>query len=282
MTDSLDSLHRIISHHIGEIRSISPLGAGLDNIAVIVNDELVVRQSIDPEAESRANAIRREVELLAVVGHHSPLPVPEIALSDPENGILAYRLLPGRPCIDLKDAHWKFDPTQLGEFLTRIHGIPLHDVETLVEHDDDPLVDWLSESTEAYAQIAGSIPGSFRPRIEAFLAEPPPPGPGNLVFCHNDFGAEHILVDPATMHISGIIDWTDAAITDLALTLRDFGPDALDRVLLGYGPDLTPEDHQRLVFHARCKLIEDLAYGIETGASRYVDAAMAHLDWTFG
>jgi hypothetical protein len=56
----------------------------------------------------------------------------------------------------------------------------------------------------------------------------------------------------------------------------------LERVLAAYGANLTPADHQRLLFHARCKLIEDIAYGVETGSSRYLDAALAHLGWTFG
>jgi hypothetical protein len=65
------------------------------------------------------------------------------------------------------------------------------------------------------------------------------------------------------------------------LVLRDLGPDALDAALGAYGRPLTPDDRERLLFHARCKLIEDLAFGIETGATRYLDAALAHLEWTF-
>jgi aminoglycoside phosphotransferase (APT) family kinase protein len=189
-SDSHDPLHKIISDHIGEIRSIVPLGEGLDNVAFLVNDELVVRQSNDPNSNSRADAIRREAALLAVVARWSPLPVPEIVFAEPESGLLAYPMLPGQSCIDLpRDATPAVIAEPLGELLTAIHGIPFAEVESLVERDNGPLADWLEEAEEGYAQIAGSIPASSRRQIEAFLAEPPPPEPGNVRFCHNDLGA---------------------------------------------------------------------------------------------
>lgn len=174
---------------------------------------------------------------------------------------------------------------QLGVFLGAIHGLPLADVENALEPDDDPLDAWLDEARESYPAIARLVPEQVRPRIEAFLASSPPAEPEILAFCHNDFGAEHILVDPETMRITGIIDWADAAIADpvrdLALILRDLGPDALDAALASYGRPLAPDERDRLVFHARCKLLEDLAFGVETGATRYLGAALAHLPWTF-
>ncbi|HEU4494020.1 MAG TPA: phosphotransferase [Rubrobacteraceae bacterium] len=38
----------------------------------------------------------------------------------------------------------------------------------------------------------------------------PWPTPRALAFCHNDLGAEHVLVDAEANTITGIIDWTDA------------------------------------------------------------------------
>jgi aminoglycoside phosphotransferase (APT) family kinase protein len=38
-------------------------------------------------------------------------------------------------------------------------------------------------------------------------------------FCHNDLGIEHVLVDPTTLKITAIIDWTDAAVADPAYDL---------------------------------------------------------------
>src|SRR5438876_1167930 len=77
-----------------------------------------------------------------------------------------------------------------------------------------------------------------RGAIGAFLAAPPPPGPGALVFSHNDLGIEHVLADPRTWAVTGVLDWGDAAITDpaydIGLLYRDLGPAALDAVIGTY------------------------------------------------
>nr|AMP56716.1 APH [uncultured bacterium] len=258
------------------------MGEGLDNTAWLVNDELVIRQAHEPDPE----AIRREATLLRLIRRYATLPTPDVLFSDPDAGILAYLALPGTPLIDIPDADTTSLAEPLGAFLAAIHAIPFADVQELVPNENEPLQEWLDEAVDSYDIIAGHIHLPERERVAAFLAAPPPPGPERLAFCHNDFGAEHILVDPATMRITGIIDWTDAAIADpmrdLALILRDLGPDALNRARAAYSTPLTDADMQRLLFHARCKLIEDIAYGIGSGESRYLDAAHAHLGWTFG
>jgi hypothetical protein len=38
---------------------------------------------------------------------------------------------------------------------------------------------------------------------------------------------------------------------------------------------------ERAVFYARCSVLEDLAYGIETGRGRYVDKSLAAMAWLF-
>jgi aminoglycoside phosphotransferase (APT) family kinase protein len=283
MGDMQTDLRDLIARNLPgyDVRSIVSMGEGLDNVSFLVNGELVVRQSKFPDA----NAIRREVTVLEIVGRCATLPVPRITFADPDAGLLAYRKLPGTPLLDMAVAHRPAIAGALGEFLHAIHSIPLAEVGGIVPREDEPLQEWLDEARAAFAEISPRLPASARQRIESFLRQSPPAEPPRFTFCHNDFGAEHILIDPGTSRITGIIDWTDAAIADpvrdLALILRDLGPDALDRALESYGTDLTPDDHARLVFHARCKLIEDLAFGIQNGLTRYVDASRAHLDWTF-
>jgi hypothetical protein len=38
---------------------------------------------------------------------------------------------------------------------------------------------------------------------------------------------------------------------------------------------------ERAVLYARCKVFEDLAYGLETGADKYVDKGLAAMAWLF-
>ena len=84
---------------------------------------------------------------------------------------------------------------------------------------------------------------------------------------HNDLGAEHVIVDDGA--ISGIIDWSDAAITDpaseLGRLLRDLGEAALPHVLDGYGAAGAERAAltARAWCYARCLIVEDLAYAVE-------------------
>ena len=38
---------------------------------------------------------------------------------------------------------------------------------------------------------------------------------------------------------------------------------------------------ERAVFYARCRLFEDLAYGLETGHEQYMDKSRAAMAWLF-
>jgi aminoglycoside phosphotransferase (APT) family kinase protein len=87
--------------------------------------------------------------------------------------------------------------------------------------------------------------------------------------------------------VTGIVDWSDAAITDpaydLGLVYRDLGPAALSAALGSYRPgaDDVSEIWDRAVFYARCTALEDLAHGITTGQDAYVRRSRAALDWLF-
>ena len=123
--------------------------------------------------------------------------------------------------------------------------------------------------------------------IEAFLDALPPEARYALTFSHNDLGIEHVLVDPVAWRITGIIDWSDAAIVDPAydfgLLYRDLGPGAVDVAIRSYRTDVNDVVtlRERAVFYARCTVFEDLAYGIEMGKDKDVDRILAATEWLF-
>jgi aminoglycoside phosphotransferase (APT) family kinase protein len=158
-------------------------------------------------------------------------------------------------------------------------------MELLVERDFYPLAAWRQDAERDYLKIANEVPLAARPLIEDFLARTPPE-PRAAAFCHNDLGAEHVLVDVGANLVTGVIDWTDAAITDLvrdfALIYRDLGFEVFDLTLGHYGGRLDDAGHERAVFYARCKLLEDITYGVRTpGARRYAEVGLAYLARTF-
>ncbi|MFC4062839.1 phosphotransferase family protein [Planomonospora corallina] len=286
----IDEMSVLLARHLPgfEVRSVTRLGEGWDNVAYEVNGELVVRRSKAADPAERGELVRREAELLAAVAWLSPLPVPRVVFADAEAGVLAYAKLPGLPLSE----HPVADPVRLapvlGEFTARLHGAPAETMGRLVPQDVSAPEELLDEAVEDHRRIAGLVPEAERRRVEDFLARTPPPGPDRLVFCHNDLGDEHVLVDPATDAVTGVIDWTDAALADpaydLALVHRDLGPEVFAAAADCYracGGRWDDADRERAVFYARCALLEDIAYGVRTGARHYTEAGLARLSPTF-
>jgi aminoglycoside phosphotransferase (APT) family kinase protein len=283
-----DEIRELLARHLPEyeVRSATESGEGLDNVVHEVNGELIVRTSKESDPALRADHTRREADLLTAVAEISTLPVPEPVFVDPEAGAIAYRRLRGLPLTYHPVAEPALLAPELGRFLGRLHGAPLAKLEGLVGQDAYPLAAWLEDAESDYGGISEHLPAGARRQIEGFLDHPPPAEPQTQAFCHNDLGAEHILVDVGANVVTGIIDWTDAAVTDpardLALVYRDLGPEACRLALAHYDGPFDVSDRGRAVFYARCKLIEDLAYGLGiTGAERYAEAGLSHLDRTF-
>ncbi|UMG94862.1 phosphotransferase [Nocardioides sp. TF02-7] len=110
---------------------------------------------------------------------------------------------------------------------------------------------------------------------------PPAPRPR---LCHGDLGAEHVFVDPRTGEVTGVIDWSDAAVTDpaldLGLVLRDLGARARDRVLERLG-EVDEGVVARSEFYARARALEDLRYGVEQALPVYSRNARRAIETLF-
>jgi aminoglycoside phosphotransferase (APT) family kinase protein len=218
-------------------------------------------------------------------------PRPRPVFTVPEQGCLAYRRVPGVPLLDLpaprRAALAAPVATVLGGVLAALHAAPVDRLAGVVEPDPAPLAEWRDEAVELWPTVRDAVPAAHRPAVTAFLRAPLPPDGHRPVLCHNDLGIEHVLVDPAAGTVTGVIDWSDAAITDpahdLGLLHRDLGPAALETALrrCGADPATLARLRDRAVVHARCGLLADLAHGLETGDARYVDKSLAGLAWLF-
>lgn len=286
-------IRSVVVAHIPDyqIDSVLQLGEGMDNIAYVVNDELIVRFSKGSDRKQRALRVHREASVLAIVAAVSPLPVPLPTFTVAKQGCLAYFKIPGVPLLDLspqqRSAHAASIAATLGEFLSAIHAVPVDRLAELMDTDDDRPVEWRRDAVDAYAKIAAQVPLRYRRAVEAFLDASPPDDEYALAFSHNDLGIEHVLVDPGTATVTGIIDWSDAAIADPAydfgLLYRDLGPLALDAAIGGYRTDLKGVEslRDRAEFYARCSVFEDLAFGIGRRQDTFIDHSIAALEWLF-
>jgi aminoglycoside phosphotransferase (APT) family kinase protein len=175
--------------------------------------------------------------------------------------------------------------TELGEVVAALAAVPRELVDGVVPRDETSPADLVAEVRRLADLLLEELPPAARPGVVRFAAGPPPPAAERLVLCHGDLGAEHVFVDPGTLRITGIIDWSDAAVTDpaldLGLVLRDLGPRALRLATTALGsadPGLTA----RAGFHARTRALEDLAYGLEHGRGAYRRNALRAVAALFG
>ena len=237
---------------------IIELGHGLDNAAYAVGD-LVLRVG-------DGRRVGREARLLEAVAAHVSIPIPAPRFADEHAGVLGYERLPGRPLLGRSPPAGAAQ--RLGRFLRDLHAADPATFADLIPTevaDPDAWLDHLDGPRELVR-----IVNAARPRRST-----------HLVVAHADLGAEHLL--ELDGELTGIIDWSDAAITDPALDFarlyRDFGPGFLADVLQGYGP--LPGAMPRIEFFARCAALEDLAYGRATARREYAANAERSFEWLF-
>ncbi len=283
----INDIRALLTRHLPgyEVQSIARLGEGWDNVVHEVNGELIIRRSREADPARRSELTRREADLLTVVTELSTLPVPELIFADVEAGVLAYVKLPGLPLSEHPVAEPERLAATLGAFVSRLHRAPVEKMEKMVPRDTDSLMTWRQHAERDYREIAEQIPAALHCVVEDFLDRALPAEPQIVAFCHNDLGSEHLLVDVEANTVTGVIDWSDAAIADpvydLALIYRDLGPKIFDLTLAHYEGHCDDTDRERAVFYARCSLLEDIAYGVCTGARRYAEAGLAHFARTF-
>jgi aminoglycoside phosphotransferase (APT) family kinase protein len=257
----------------------SPLGRGTTHHAFAVG-AYVIRLAHEVEAVT-ASRLEREAALLDRLQTRLPVAVPCPVSVAPDLGGMAYRALPGRPLLDVRLR----DRTRLVSDLTALLAVTSDlDAATLgdlVEPDPYSLEVWRDEVVAEILTHRDALTAQEIGFVHAFARAPAPPVPTRAVFCHNDLGAEHLLVDETSGQLLGVLDWSDAALTDpcrdLGRLTRDLGSRAVERIIAGAGLEPASADRNRIGFHARLATLEDLSYGIVTGDARYLDAARRSL-----
>jgi aminoglycoside phosphotransferase (APT) family kinase protein len=280
-------LAELLAHRLDgyQAHTVVILGEGQENVAYEVNSEIVVR--ISKQADPAA-VVDREARLLEIVGRVSTLPIPRPLFA--ADGVLAYRKLIGTPLLDLPTDRRRRHAVRiggvLGGFLAEIQSIAVDLVTDLVPADNDPLAEWMADARQSFAEAEHHLPARHRSQVETFLNTDPAAEPlPELVFSHNDLGIEHVLVDAAGAAVTGIIDFSDAALVDpaydFALILRDLGPGAFDAAAQTAQKTGDRDFQARALLYARCSVLEDLQYGLATDHPAYVDKSLVSLDWLF-
>lgn len=248
-------------------RPLRPLGEGWDNVVHAVGDDLVLRIVKDPSPRDLATHVAREVALLAVAERACPVAVGAVVDTAPELGALLCRRVPGVAFDDLPEADQQRVAVpvarEVSTAIAPVHGVALSELPDLVE-PLEPLAVHRDELAEEVDAVRATMPADLLVVAEAHLAGPVPPDAPPSVFCHNDLGGEHVMVDPTRGHLTGLIDWSDAMradpIRDLALLLADCGEDAFAAAVAVHPSSFGAADLARARWCATHALVGTLAY----------------------
>lgn len=252
------------------------LARGEENVTFYVGD-VVVRRSDDVEA------VAREVALLRALADASPVPTPAPLLHEADLGVLAYRRLEGTP---LLTAGCPPDPSVRDGLVQVLAALRRVVPGVALTVDDYPNAEWHGEALEAFESVRDTLGPERADAVERFLGQAPPPDAPADTPQHNDLGVEHLLVD-GEGRLTGVIDWTDAALApparDAGTLLRDLGEDVALAVWHDLDGRPSDDDVARVRFHARCKWLEDVAFALEEprGRAAYLDNAWRCFAHTF-
>lgn len=227
-----------------------PLGFG-DYCFAFKLGRTVVRIARHLEA---AAALQRESCVLAVIADALPLPVPRPAYHSPDT-CPPYTLHDELTGEVLTRDSWLAMPRpararaacDLARFLAALHGIAVADVVNCgLPHLDAAEVS-RRVRRGAMESLFSLLDGENRRRLDAALAEwssPPPGGEPAPVLLHCDIAPGHVLCDPDTGNLTGVIDFGDVAVgdpvRDFIFIYEDFGPELLGDVLSRYARESVP------------------------------------------
>jgi len=242
---------------------------GMSNEVVIVNDTLVFRFA---KGEFGQRALAGEVRALALIRPHITLALPDPFYISAE--LMAYRLLPGvaltRQVVEsLDEADQQAVADQLATFLRQLHATPCDEtiaatvapcryadqahIHARVKEQVYPLLlkHQIAWAEALYASVLDD------PTIFDYTPQ----------LIHGDLACYHILFDPATRRLTGIIDFGVAGLGDPALDLgclgQYYGAAFVKRLYVAYPAAQTFA--KRTHFYAQAGELDWVLNGLESG-----------------
>ena len=253
------------------------LGEGYDSTAFDVNGAWVFRF---PKRGDVERQLLIEMRILPDLAGRAPLPIPSFVFhGQPSAGFPryfgGYRKLAGAPGIQVDPARVPFSvlAPMLGRFLSWLHAFPVSEAARRgVERQPiEPLVEEIRAEAlsdfELLNTVAPDAPlDTWLAYLKSGVTEAQSPFTATLV--HNDLAAEHILLDEAAQTVTGIIDWSDIAVSDPALDFAGmfhWGGQAFgEAVLSAYDGSIDDRLVSRARFMASCRGVGDVKFGLET------------------
>lgn len=253
---------------------VRELGRGSDNVAFLVDATWVFRF---PMVANARTTLRREVALLPALGSALPLPTPRfeyVAYDGDQPLFVGYRALPGSPltleALDaLPAAAQQRTLAALASFLDALHAHPLTLARAAGVREERCTGGYHPAQRRLLAELAHLLTRSERERLDDAFTRFESTYRIRAAVVHADLKPEHVMADPRTGQVTGVLDWGDVAVGDpdfdLAVINIFFGPEFQQR-LLAHLPERDPAViAAKTRFYETLRWLQDLAYSESRG-----------------
>ncbi len=275
-TKQRDIFLRIVNKKFPNIdnKKIQIFDDGWDYIVIVVDNKVAFRF---PRREDYAKTLPIEVNFLEQFTKISPISVPRLAYKkDGKTGIsyVTYRFIPGVQFTkSISNTFSKEElltvAQQIGTFLTTVHTFPVEKARRLGIQRIDSLDSWNKRLTKIKKEVFPHISENEQQWIiklfENFL-KTIKIVPIKAVLTHSDIMPEHIIVDPKTHTLSGIIDFGDMCIADPAYDftfLSRYGRDFLNEAYKKYNLPRDKAFKTRRQFYEDRLVVTNLEHSLE-------------------
>ncbi|WP_433256501.1 phosphotransferase family protein [Streptosporangium sp. CA-135522] len=266
--------------------SLRPLGAGLDNVTLLLNEEIVLRL---PKNDDGAESVEREARLLPELT--IDLAIPRFLFTAPNplgpGSFCGYVLVPGEV---LSPEQWRArglldrpeSVRRVAAALDAVHAFPVDKAERLglpaPGLREDFADDLASIRREVLPRLTSEQGKTLLAAWEGYLG-----GDANFAYrptlTHGDVSLDHLLVSGE--EITGLIDFGDAEIGDpdydLSYLWAEAGPEFVRRVQAHRGLPLAKGLVRKLDFWSLADPAQDVVYGLEIDEPELVDDALSTL-----
>jgi aminoglycoside 2''-phosphotransferase len=262
-------------HDVGKARLISD---GMQNRVLVIDEQLIARFPRSPDAQ---RALAEEHRVLAWLRNHVSAPLPQpISVADE---FAVYRMLRGEPitraalaCLDRHLCHRLID--DIAQFMAEMHSAPLPD-DLRASSATKALSAWMELRDRAHEVLTPLLWSHQRQWLDDLFRHVQT-GELSLEFApamiHGDLASYHLLHDPKTAQLTGILDFGVAGrgdpAVDLACLLSVWGERWANGLVREY-PQLTVVAH-RARFMAAAMPVEWAVIGLEQNKP---DMLVAHL-----
>jgi aminoglycoside phosphotransferase (APT) family kinase protein len=276
---TLDAAAALIRHAFPTVDAsgLQYLGSGWLYDAFLTADEWVFRF---PRWDWSGGIFEPEARIHSFVAEILPTQIrtPRVELMAPPSeqfpyAIAGHRFIPGIAADALDNELMPTFARELALFLSILHSTPVPVAGAAGIHqvtlDDPGRRGWLENGIATALKLRGVDP-IMDPALSWLSARPAAPefhAPLQLI--HGGLAPDHILVDPTTGFLVGVVDWTDTSLGDAA---RDFvflvtwqGWKFAESVLRQYPRAVDKEFRARLRDMAQLMSLMGLAYAHEQG-----------------